>query len=351
MWKPGMPTSDDWVASTAALPIAFAQVREDPRVDRSLAEELGRKARVLMIASGGETAALLATLPIESLHLVDAAAAQVGLTKLKLAMLTDTSTENRLKLLGHYAMDANERGDELQRRMSELGIAANEFGDPDLVAEFGPDFCARYEWVFARLRECLLPHQHAIRHLLSLSHAEEQAKHVAGDTELGQGLEQAFDSVMELSNLVAIFGPDATANRAQPFSKHFFDRTKKALSRFPASENPFLHQMLFGTLCRPPVGLARFASAVGIVFGSLPSRHDARSHYHAARSKLRPDSPVQHPRLDQTATGGIAARPCLPLLVSRRDGCDPAAEFGARHSRCSIRVCLAAGPCQQTAPH
>jgi S-adenosylmethionine-diacylglycerol 3-amino-3-carboxypropyl transferase len=246
-----MPTSDEWVATTAALPVAFAQVREDPRLDRRLVEQLGREARVLMIASGGETAALLATLPIESLHLVDPNPAQIELTKLKMAMLADSTTEERLRLLGHYEMDPCERGAELQGRMSDLGIAADAFGPSDLVAEFGPDFCARYEWVFARLRESLRPHRHAIRHLMSLSHVDAQAKSVAEDTDLGRGLKQAFDSVMELSALVAIFGPDATANRAMPFSEHFLIQTKQALSRFAASENPFLHQVFLGHFAGP----------------------------------------------------------------------------------------------------
>ncbi len=250
-WKPGTPTNDDWVAATASLPLAFAQVREDPRIDRQLVEQLGRQARVLMIASGGETAAVLATLPIESVHLVDPNASQIGLTRLKLGMLADTTTEDRLKLLGHYEMDAADRAAELQRRMSELGIAENCFGPADLIAEFGPDYCARYEWVFARLREDLAPHQHDIRHLMSFSHLQEQSKCVAEDTELGQAIKLAFQRVMDLANLVAIFGSDATANRVMPFAQHFFEQTQRALGRFPARENPFLHQIFLGHFAGP----------------------------------------------------------------------------------------------------
>ena len=50
MWKPGMATSDGWVTATASLPVAFAQVREDPRIDRRLIEEIGSRGRALMIA-------------------------------------------------------------------------------------------------------------------------------------------------------------------------------------------------------------------------------------------------------------------------------------------------------------
>ncbi len=251
MWKPGMATSEGWVRATASLPVGFAQVREDPRIDRRMIEEFGSPGRAMVIASGGETAAVLATLPIESLHLVDSNAAQMALTRVKLSMLVDTSTEERLKLLGHRAMDAGERHLELERRLSELGLAANSLGPACLVAEMGPDFCARYEWVFARLREKLAPHQHLIRDLLSLSNTAKQAECVQPETALGQGLEQAFDEVMELSNLVEIFGPDATANPTMPFSRHFLAQTRMALSRFEASDNPFLHQLFLGHFAGP----------------------------------------------------------------------------------------------------
>ncbi len=251
LWKPGIATSDGWVRATASLPVAFAQVREDPRIDRRLLEEIGGRGRALMIASGGETAAVLATLPIESLHLVDPNSAQIALTRVKLSMLGDTSTQERLKLLGHCTMDAGDRRLELERRLSELGLAADSLGPAALVAEMGPDFCARYEWVFARLRETLTPQQHLIRDLLSLSDTDQQAECVQAETELGQRLEQAFDEVMELSNLVKIFGSGATANPAMPFSRHFLAQTRMALSRLRASDNPFLHQMFLGHFAGP----------------------------------------------------------------------------------------------------
>lgn len=251
MWKPGMATSDGWVTATASLPVAFAQVREDPRVDRRIIEEIDSPGRVLMVASGGETAAVLATLPIESLHVVDPNSAQIALTRLKLSMIGDTSTEERLELLGYHAMDTSHRSSELRRRLSELGLASDVLGPAELIAELGPDFCARYEWIFARLREKLAPVQHAVRDLMSLSDTGQQAERVAPETELGQGLEQAFDEVMEGSNLVEIFGADATANPAMPFSRHFLAQTRMALSRFEASENPFLHQLFLGHFAGP----------------------------------------------------------------------------------------------------
>ncbi len=246
LWKPGMAISDNWVNAAASLPIAFAQVREDPRIDRRLLEETNSRGRTLMIASGGETAAVLATLPIESLHLIDPNAAQIALVRLKLSMLSDTSTQERLTLLGHDKMDAGDRHRELDRRLSELGITLEALGPASLVAELGPDFCARYEWVFARLREILAPQRDQIRNLLSLSDTHRQSEHVKTETELGQALQQAFEEVMELSKLVEIFGPEATANPAMPFFKHFLTQTRTALSNFPACDNPFLHQLFLG---------------------------------------------------------------------------------------------------------
>ncbi len=246
-----MSTSDDWVASTAALPVAFAQVREDPLVDQRLLEELGRQARVLMIASGGETASLLATLPIERLQLVDMNPAQLSLTRLKLAMLGDASSDQRLALLGHAEMSSQERDAELQRRFSELGIPPDGLGPRSLVAQYGPDFCGRYEWVFARLRELLADCGEEIRRILLLSDPPQQSACVDPTTHLGRRLDQAFSDAMALQKLVAIFGAEATANRVMPFAEHFLLQTRRALRTFAASENPYLHQIFLGRFPGP----------------------------------------------------------------------------------------------------
>ena len=74
MWQPQnknsteASTEEDWVEATAKLPVAFARVREDSAIDVELLRSLNREARVVMIASGGETAAMLATPPIAELQ-------------------------------------------------------------------------------------------------------------------------------------------------------------------------------------------------------------------------------------------------------------------------------------------
>ena len=70
-----------------------------------------------MIASGGETAAMLSTLPIAELRLVDVNWSQLHLIRLKFQLLTTANRSERLQLLGHLPMDADRRSGELTRRM------------------------------------------------------------------------------------------------------------------------------------------------------------------------------------------------------------------------------------------
>ncbi len=254
VWIPGEPLRhpNEWVEATRRLPVAFAQVREDPLIDVELVRRLERPARVLMIASGGETATLLSSLPCEELHLVDANASQLALCRLKFQLLETTSGgAERTRLLGHEPMDAIERGREIECRLAECECPADALGPVELVAQFGPDFCGRYEWVFARMRDHLADVTDSIDRVMSLSDCAEQSRLVAPNTELGKRLEAAFQEVMEQSRLVSIFGEGATANRLQSFVDHFLQQTRWALASFPAVENPFLHQIFLGRFIGP----------------------------------------------------------------------------------------------------
>src|SRR5262245_66036990 len=85
---PAMSQDVNWLDQAAALPIAFALVREDALLDVDVVEAVGRGERVLMVASGGCTAAALAALPnVAHLHLVDPNPAQLALCRLKLHLL------------------------------------------------------------------------------------------------------------------------------------------------------------------------------------------------------------------------------------------------------------------------
>jgi S-adenosylmethionine-diacylglycerol 3-amino-3-carboxypropyl transferase len=148
-------------------------------------------------------------------------------------------------------MAADDRSGELTQRFAALGLPADALGPPELVAKYGPDHCGRYEWLFARLRELLVERADEIRSLMLLSDPIQQAQRVAPGTDLGDAIEAGLAETMELSRLVRIFGPDATANRVQPFAEHFLEQTRKILGTMPAADNPFLHQIFLGSFIRP----------------------------------------------------------------------------------------------------
>ena len=237
-----------WVADAARLPLAFAQVREDPRIDQHLAERAGASSRVCMVASGGCTAAVLATLPnVARIHLVDANPAQLALTRLKLRLLEARGALDRLALLGHDdSMRFDARREILAAELAALGCPAGSLGPPELVLTSGPDREGRYERCFQALALALLDARNELLAALELSDPAEQARRCAPDTPLGRKLDAALDTVMSLPNLVALFGEGATRNPVEPFSRHFARRIRHCLATLPAATNTFLWQMLSG---------------------------------------------------------------------------------------------------------
>lgn len=234
-----------WVTEAACLPLAFAQVREDALLDLEVVAGLGGAARVLMVASGGCTAAALAASGrVAKLLLVDPNPAQIALTRLKLRMLQAAEPRHRGALLGHESMSLRERRDELAAGLSELGLQADALGPVHVVAKLGPDYSGRYERVFAELARELTPFAKELESLLRLRGTAAQAAGVAPRTLLGEALDAAFDRVLALPNLVRLFGERATGNSAGSFSRHFMGRTRLALATFPAADNPYLWQML-----------------------------------------------------------------------------------------------------------
>lgn len=240
-----MKPADPWTNEAARLPLAFAQVREDPQVDAALLKGFGGKARVVMIASGGDTAALLVARELAAhLHLVDANPAQLALTRLKLHLLRQLQPDARPPLLGHLPLPRAERTERLATLCEELALSETVFGPVEFVAEVGPDYAGRYEVLFHHLREHLAAHRAEIAALMSLDDPAAQARRVAPGTALRAALDRAFDRVMSLENLVALFGAEATRNPLQGFPRHFAERTFHALATFPARTNSFLAQLL-----------------------------------------------------------------------------------------------------------
>ncbi len=240
-----------WVEEAARLPVAFAQVREDPWLDLAVVDRAGQAVRILMVASGGCTAAALATSAyVAQLHLVDPNPAQLALTRLKLRLLQNASSAERLALLGHANMAPSQREQSLTPQLQALGYRPEVLGPADFVNRLGPDYTGRYERVFWHFRLALEPQAEELEQVLRLRDPAEQARRVDPATPLGKTLDQAFAEVMSLPNLVRLFGAEATRNPVESFARHFARRTRHVLATLPAADNPFLWQMLKG--CYPP---------------------------------------------------------------------------------------------------
>lgn len=233
-----------WVDEAMASPIAFAQVREDPLVDLAAIRAAGSRCRrMLMVASGGCTAAFLAgRMAADTLELVDVSSAQLALTRLKLRWLATATPDERLALLGHTAMAASARADRVARDARVVGVDPALFGPG--AAEMGLDHAGRYERLFAALRARLLPHRPALEDLLALADPARQRRRLRG--RLGQAIDRALAAVMRQGILERLFGSGATANRRQPFARHFAERTRWAIAQLPAADNPWLAQLLLG---------------------------------------------------------------------------------------------------------
>lgn len=230
--------------------VAFAQVREDPWEEEAILKTYFSEKKdlsVLLIASGGDTAAYLAgsSLPITRLDLVDPNRSQLDLTKLKIRLL-QADPKDRLALLGHSPMEVSQRVQILKTLFQELGIEEESLGNLEQNCLAGVDFAGRYEVVFAAFREELKPFASQIEALFQEETIEGQAEKVAPGTPLEEALKRAFEKVFSQENLVQIFGEKATANRVQEFSQHFAQKTLQYLRQHRAADSPYLAQLLLG---------------------------------------------------------------------------------------------------------
>ena len=228
MEKVGSNLAKPWLREAASLPLAFAQVREDPRLDLKC---VAPGAHVAMIASGGDTVAVLSRLKLGRLVVVDINPAQLALTRLKLRLSREFSREDAMGILGHAPMPAAERAERIADELSALGPS-------ETLATLGPDFAGRYELLFAELRRELAERRLDVRRWLE----SPQSVVVPPGTEF----DAAFENVMSLENLVALFGTEATRNPVRPFAAHFADRARIAFQRSVPCENPFLWQIFAG---------------------------------------------------------------------------------------------------------
>ncbi len=232
---------DDWALRAASLPLAFAQVREDPRLDLELARRVPAGGTVVMIASGGETAACLRRLPLR-LVAVDMNPAQLALARVKWELAGNVPADDAAALLGHLPMATGERRRRMKGLLDQLGMDEDVFGPPDWIAERGVDHGGRYEVCFAELRARLEPWRGELEAMLN---SEDPLMDFGGGW-----LNEAFAEVMSLENLVRLFGQEATQNPRRSFSDHFAARTREVIGRMSPRTNPFLWQILAG--CFPP---------------------------------------------------------------------------------------------------
>jgi S-adenosylmethionine-diacylglycerol 3-amino-3-carboxypropyl transferase len=241
-----LPPPDAWAVEAARLPLAFAQVREDPRLDLELASVLPYEGSVIMVASGGDTAVCLSWVPLKRLLLVDMNPAQLELTRLKWHMAQSLDASEVMRLLGHLPMPAEARQRALGIWFEKLEMRSDVLGPQDALAAYGPDHVGRYELTFEQLRQALGGHRESMTSLLRSQPVPEAGKLLAPGTPIGDALDAALASVMSLPNLVCLFGAQATQNPRQPFHAHFAERIRDVARRLPAESNPFLWQMLAG---------------------------------------------------------------------------------------------------------
>jgi S-adenosylmethionine-diacylglycerol 3-amino-3-carboxypropyl transferase len=238
----------NYAVEASKLPIAFSIVREDSIQDLEIIKRYfpEEKVSMLMVASGGCTAALLAAqAPLNDLTLVDPNPAQLALTQLKMQILF-LPMHKRLEILGYLSQGAAERKAIMQGYMLALNIDQSIFEDISILAEYGLDCAGRYEKVFEELRHELADYKAELASLFLFTDIAAQSNFIASGTKLGTALDAALDKVMSQDNLVKIFGEKATANRVQDFSRHFAERIRVYAARHVASSSPWLAHMLLG---------------------------------------------------------------------------------------------------------
>ncbi|MBX3274887.1 MAG: DUF3419 family protein [Sandaracinaceae bacterium] len=229
--------------------LAFAQVREDPWLDASVARDvarrLGRPARVLIVASGGCTAlGLLALEEVERVVAIDASAAQLHWVELRREAMARLPIEAQLVLLGAVEATPQARRaayEALRPHLSPPVRARYDAAAPEIEA--GLLQAGRFEALFRELAAALAG--------AGLRPLEQPREAIASPR-----FREVFERVFERGALAERFGPAAVDySMDRDFGEHFADVFARALARWPAGENYFLHQALEGRYLDRPDGL------------------------------------------------------------------------------------------------
>ncbi len=238
-------TSQDWLDTATDLPVRFAQVREDPLLDIETVRRSKSGCNALIIASGGCTVCALNTLGhIDEMVVVDPNPAQIVLTRLKLLIQDSVPPSHRAGLLGHEPMAKEERGTQLAQLATEYKLDLQSLGPLAVLASRGLDFIGRYEIVFGAVSRLLADDHEDISQLLMQNDFQQRISLLESMQGFLNRLESVLNRVMALPNLVHLFGEEATRNRLQDFSAHFFQRTQWAITQLPTESNHYLWQVL-----------------------------------------------------------------------------------------------------------
>lgn len=223
------------------FPILFSQVREDPQIDIGIVDSIHKeKMNILMIASGGCTLGVLARHPkIASIDAIDLNKAQIDISKLKLFLLNEPP-QTRAEILGHYSLE--NRKEKLSAICESLDIQSENFGDPEAVNTYGPDYVGRYEWLFRFFSEQFIQTQLGIQ-LQQITSIEEQ-RQLLNNSDLSE-IQSLFDTTFSLHTLVELFGPNAVQNRKTPYSHHFYTQFIWSLTHQFIRSNPFFYQFAY----------------------------------------------------------------------------------------------------------
>ncbi|MFN5398380.1 MAG: DUF3419 family protein, partial [Pseudanabaena sp.] len=136
--------------------IAFSQVREDPRIELRVIQELAkhqRPLRILLVASGGCTALSLLTSPaIAKIEAIDLNPAQLHLVELRRQALLHLSLDAQVRLIGADAASDRDRLSIYANLRAYLPQPTQSFWDArqEQIA-FGVNRVGRFEQLFREL--------------------------------------------------------------------------------------------------------------------------------------------------------------------------------------------------------
>ena len=260
-----------WIEQAQNIPVAFAQVREDPELDRAVLNSIGERADIIMIASGGCTLThLVDTRPNDHIRLVDANPAQMQLALFKLQSLALEPTQRQQLLC-----TASQAETEAFAAQHALSITDLQHGDIPLN-QYG-----RYEMLFAELRKQLATADLDLSNPACVASICQEA--FAEQRRFSQIIQQAFD----LDTLVALFGDEATQNPLQSFSDHFYQQSMDCMASGLCAQNYFFEDMFLGYYRHKPQWLQtparkvlpQVTTTINTMLGALQSCENASADF------------------------------------------------------------------------